>query len=53
MNAQGLFIMLISVGTVLALTVYCMYRVLNLPPVEMDDITGPLGIDTQDTVDAD
>jgi hypothetical protein len=53
MNAQGLTIMLISVSTVLAMTVYCMYRVLNLPPVELDDIRGPLGVDTGDTVDAD
>jgi hypothetical protein len=53
MNAQGLTIMLVSVGTVVALTAYCMYRVLTLPPVEMEDITGPLGIDTGDTVDAD
>ena len=53
MNAQGLAIMLISVGTVLVLTAYCMYRVLNLPPMEVDDITGPLGVDTGDTEDAD
>jgi hypothetical protein len=53
MNAQGLTIMLISVGTVISLTGYCMYRVLNLPPVEMDDITGPLGVDTGDTEDDD
>ena len=53
MNAQGLTIMLISVGTVVSLTGYCIYRVLSLPPVEMDDITGPLGVDTGDTQDAD
>jgi hypothetical protein len=52
-NAQGLAIMLVSVGTVLLLTIYCMYRVLTLPPVEVEDITGPLGIDTGDTEDAD
>jgi len=53
MNAQGLVTMLVSVGTVVTLTAYCIYRVLNLPPVEADDINSPISIDTGDTEDAD
>jgi len=45
--------MIFSVGTVLSLVTYCLYRVLTLPPVEMEDIKGPLEIDTGDTMDAD
>lgn len=45
--------MLISVGSVLALVSYCLYRVLSLPPVDMEDLKGPLEIDTGDTSDAD
>jgi len=53
METAGWTIMLISVGSVLTLVSYCLYRVLNLPPVEMEDIKGPLEIDTGDTIDAD
>jgi len=53
MNAQGWTVMLISVGSVLALVSYCLYRVLSLPPVDMEDLKGPLEIDTGDTSDAD
>jgi hypothetical protein len=53
MNTPGWAIMLISVGSVLTLVTYCLYRVLNLPPVDMEDIKGPLEIDTGDTTDAD
>ncbi len=38
---------------VLALVSFCLYKVLGLPPVEMEDIKGPLEIDTRDTQDAD
>jgi hypothetical protein len=45
--------MLISVGSVLSLVTFCMYRVLTLPPVEQEHLKGPLEIDTGDTSDAD
>lgn len=45
--------MLLSIGTVVSLVTYCLYRVLTLPPVDVDEIRGPLDIDTGDTVDAD
>lgn len=53
LNSQGLTAMVISIGMVLALVSYCLYRVFSLPPVGMQDIKGPLEIDTGDTVDAD
>ncbi len=53
MTTPGWTIMLISVGSVLTLVSYCLYRVLSLPPVDMEDIKGPLEIDTRDTTDAD
>jgi hypothetical protein len=46
-------VMLISVGSVISLTAFCILRVLSLPPVEDEDLKGPLKIDTRDTVDAD
>lgn len=45
--------MICSVGTVLSLVTFCLYRVLTLPPVEMETLKGPLEIDTGDTEDAD
>lgn len=53
MNALGWIMMIISVGIVLTLAGYCLKTVLALPPVEMEDIKGPLEIDTLDTSDAD
>jgi hypothetical protein len=53
MNAAGWTVMLISVGSVLSLVIFCMFRVLNLPPVEEEHLKGPLEIDTRDTQDAD
>jgi len=52
LNAQGWAIMLISVGTVVWMTFYCMYRVLKLPPAELEDIKGPLEIEPRDPEDA-
>jgi len=49
----GAIIMIVSVSAVLALTTFCVVHVLRLPPVEMEDIKGPLAIDTGDTADAD
>ncbi|MEM9353091.1 MAG: hypothetical protein AAGA92_08765 [Planctomycetota bacterium] len=45
--------MLLSVGSVLSLLSFCLYRVLSLPPVEEEHLHGELNIDTGDTVDAD
>ena len=53
LNAYGWLVMILSVGAVLALVSYCLYRVLNLPPIEEESLKGPLEIDTGDTVDAD
>jgi hypothetical protein len=53
MTMGGLAIMVVSVGSVLALVSYCLVRVLSLPPVEMENLKGPLDIDTRDTIDAD
>jgi hypothetical protein len=47
-------IMVVSIGTVLLLTGFCVYRVLKLPPVEPSGHwKAPLEIDTRDTTDAD
>ena len=43
--------MLLSIGSVLTLVSYCLIRVLSLPPVEMEELHGPLDIDTGDTED--
>jgi hypothetical protein len=53
LNWQGATLMIISVGSVLALTAYCLYRVFTLPPVEVDDLTYPLEVDTKDTQNPD
>lgn len=52
-DARGWTVLVLSVSTVLSLVGYCLYRVLNLPPVEMEDLHGPLDIDTRDKQDAD
>ena len=53
MTVAGSIIMIVSVGAVLALTIFCVVRVLTLPPVELEDLKGPLEIDTGDTENAD
>ncbi len=54
MTIGGLAVMIVSVGSVLALSAFCLYRVLTLPPVDVaEHLKGPLDIDTHDTVDAD
>lgn len=53
MTVAAVIVMSLSVGSVLTLVSYCLYRVLTLPPIEMQDIKGPLEIDTRDTEDAD
>lgn len=53
MTLSALIVMVISVGSVLTLAAFCIYRVLSLPPIEDNDLKGPLRIDTGDTEDAD
>lgn len=54
MSPSALLVMLVSVGSVLALTGFCLYRVLTLPPNVIEEhLKSPLDIDTRDTVDAD
>lgn len=53
LNAYGWPVMILSVGSVLTLVSYCLYRVLTLPPIEEESLKAPLDIDTGDTVDAD
>jgi hypothetical protein len=45
--------MLVSVGSILALVVFCLYRVSRLPPVEVEDLQSPLKIDIGDIEDRD
>jgi hypothetical protein len=50
MNPLGWLIMTVSIGSVIALTAFCLFRVLSLPPVEIDDLNiAPLEIETPDT----
>jgi hypothetical protein len=54
LNAAGWTVMLVSVGSILTLVSYCLYRVLSLPPVEVEEhLKGITDIDTKDTEDAD
>ncbi len=53
MTTGGWIVMTLSVGAVLALVTYCLYRVLTLPPVDVESLHGPPDIDTRDTEDAD
>lgn len=38
MTAAGWIMMTLSVGSVLGLTAFCLYRVLTLPPAELDEL---------------
>lgn len=54
MTAAGMTIMIVSVGGVLLLTTFCLFRVLSLPPADVSEhLKAPLDIDTRDTNDAD
>ena len=54
MNTLGWIMMTFSIGSVLALTAFCLFRVFSLPPTEVEDLDiAPLDIDTRDTSDAD
>ena len=47
MNAGGWIVMILSVGFVLSLTVFCFYRVLHAPKTT-EHMHAPLDIDTHD-----
>lgn len=52
MTIPAWIIMMTSISTVLALVSYCLYRVLTLPPVEVEEhLHGQPAIDTGDTKD--
>ena len=54
LQLDGWIMMLVSVGSVLSLAVFCLYRVLTLPAAEVESLnTAPLEIDTGDLRDAD
>ncbi len=54
MTLGGWLMMLVSVGFVLGLSGFCLYRVLTLPPLDVKEhLKGPPDIDTRDTEDAD
>lgn len=48
MQPAGWALMIVSVGSVLTLTGYCLFRVLTLPPADVDDLTSPLEVDVKD-----
>ena len=53
-TVAGWTIMIVSVGSVCALTAFCFYRLFRLPPQEVvEHVKAPLDIDTGDTDDAD
>ena len=54
LNSAGLTVMLVSIGAVLSLISFCLYKVFSLPPVEVEEhVKGPLEIDTGDVSDPD
>lgn len=54
MTLAGWAIMIVSVGSVCALTAFCFYRVLTLPAQHViEHVKSPLDIDTKDTQDPD
>lgn len=53
MTLGGWLIMIVSISSVIALMIYCVYTVLSLPSVEDEYFKGPLKIDTRDTDDVD
>jgi hypothetical protein len=48
MNLGGWVVLLISCVAILALNVYCFWRVFTLPGEEEEDLHAPLDIDTHD-----
>jgi hypothetical protein len=54
MTGAGWAIMIVSVGSVLALTAFCVARVLTLPSQVVEEhLKAPLDIDTRDTANPD
>lgn len=53
MTSAAVTVMVLSVGAVLLLVSYCLWRVLTLPPLDEEHIKGPLEIHPGDTADAD
>ena len=51
MDASGWTFLLVSLASVLTLTGYCFYKVINLPEHEEEELHGPLDIDTKDRED--
>jgi hypothetical protein len=50
LSTAGLVVMCVSIGAVLSLLSFCLYKVFSLPPVEVEEhLKGPLEIDTGDT----
>jgi hypothetical protein len=48
MTPLGWLMMIASCSSVIALTAFCLYRVLTLPPVEVGKIHSRLEMETQD-----
>ena len=49
LTAAGWTVMILSVGSVSSLVTFCLYRVLRLPPVEVEeDLKGPPQMDAED-----
>jgi len=47
MTIAGWIVMCVSVGSVLSLVGFCLYRVLSLPPADIGQhLKGPLDLDT-------
>jgi len=53
LSPTGGVIMACSIGAVLSLVGFCLYRVLTLTTPQTEELKGPLSIDTGDTEDAD
>ena len=54
MTILGWLMMIVSVGSVISLTTFCLWRVFTLPPDEVADLdVAPLRIDTKDMQDPD
>ncbi len=53
MNPAGWLVLLISCGTILALNIFCFWKVFGLPAKDEEDLHGPLDIDTKDQDDED
>ncbi len=49
LTQAGATVMFTSIGVVLCLAGFCLWRVLTLPPLEEEYLKGPLEIDTGDT----